>query len=337
VLLSTHSLYPWDGAVRDVDPMQAGAFGNAMDEGTREPAALSAANRGITDELAHARQLDEEHVLAGRKTYMNRSFFALRAIAFLGLWSFIAVRLFRWSIRQDEDKAPRFTVLAKRFAPLAMIGFAVSLALASFDWLMSLEPVWYSTIFGVYVFAGCAVAHAAVAILLAMALQRSGLLQRCISIEHYHDLGKLLFGWLSFWAYIAFSQFFLIWYANLPEEVTFFHRRWTDNDGSWKVVSTSLFLLHFLIPFWLLLSRNAKRSPGLLAFGAAVILALHVVDIYWIVLPNVGPFTPSWLDVTCLLGVGGAYAALVLWSMEKYALVPLGDPRLTRALAFENA
>ena len=228
-------------------------------------------------------------------------------------------------------------VLAKKFAPLATIGFTVALVLAAFDWLMSLEPVWYSTIFGVYVFAGCAVAHAAVAILLAMALQRAGLLQTSISVEHYHDLGKLLFGWLSFWAYITFVQFFLIWYANIPEELTFFHRRWTDNDGSWKVVSTSLFLLHFLLPFWLLLSRNAKRSPTLLAFGAAVVLALHVVDIYWIVLPNIGALAPSWLDVTCFLCVGGVYGALVLWSMENHALVPLGDPRLPRSIAFENA
>src|SRR6266542_3969584 len=202
---------------------------------------------------------------------------------------------------------------------------------------MSLEPLWYSTIFGVYWFAGCAVGHAAVAILLAMALQQAGLVKTSISVEHYHDLGKLLFGWLSFWAYIAFVQFFLIWYANIPDELSFFRLRWTDNLGSWKPLSTSLLILHFLLPFWVLLSRGAKRSPVLLGFGAFVILSLHVVDVYWLVLPNAGPFAPDWLDLSCFLAIGGVYAASVLWSMEKHPLIPLGDPRLARALSFENA
>jgi hypothetical protein len=268
---------------------------------------------------------------------MNRPFFVLRALLFLGLWSFIAVRLFRWSTLQDEDTRVEYTLRAKRFAPIATIAFSVALVLAAFDWLMSLEPLWYSTIFGVYVFAGCAVAHAAVAILLAMLLQQSELVQTSISVDHYHDLGKLLFGWLCFWAYVAFVQFFLIWYANIPEELSFFHLRWTDNLGSWKPLTTSLFVLHFLLPFWVLLSRNAKRSPVLLGIGALLILALHVVDIYWLVLPNIGPFAPDWLDLSCFFGIGGIYAASVLWSMEKHPLIPLGDPRLARSLAFENA
>ena len=337
VLLCTQRLYPWDGAPHETEPMQAGAFANAMDEGSREPAALAAANRGVVAELAHGREAEDARVLSGRRAYMNRPFFILRALGFLALWSFIALRLFRWSTRQDEEKSARGTLLAKRFAPIAMIGFSLALVLAAFDWLMSLAPVWYTTVFGVYVFAGCAVGHAAVAILLAMALQQAGLLQTSITVEHYHDLGKLLFGWVSFWAYIAFVQFFLIWYANLPDEVSFFHQRWTDNLGSWKVLGASLVLLHFLLPFWLLLSRNAKRSRALLASGALVVLALHVADVYWLILPNAGPFAPDWLDFTCFLGVGGIYAATVLRSMERYPLVAIGDPRLARSLAFENA
>jgi len=336
VLLCTHRLYPWDGAPREIEPTQAGAFANAMDEGNLEPAALAAANRSVAPELARARDANDARIVLGRRAYMNRPFFALRAIVFLGLWSFIALRLFRWSTRQDQDARVEYTLRAKRFAPVATIAFSVALTLAAFDWLMSLEPLWYSTIFGVYVFAGCTVGHAAVAILLAMMLQRAGLVQTAISVDHYHDLGKLLFGWLSFWAYIAFVQFFLIWYANIPEELSFFHLRWTDNLGSWKPLSSSLFVLHFLLPFWVLLSRNAKRSPVLLGFGALVVLALHVVDVYWLVLPNVGPFAPDWLDLTCFLGIGGVYAASVLWSMEKHPLIPLGDPRLARSLSFEN-
>jgi hypothetical protein len=337
VLLCTQRLYPWDGAQHESVPMQAGAFGNVMDEGNREPAALAAANRDVVAELAQEREADEARGLARKRPYMNRPFFAARALAFLGLWSFIAWRFFGWSTRQDQDKRVSHSVTARRFAPLAMIGFTLALALAALDWLMSLEPAWYSTIFSVYVFAGCAVAHAAVAILLAMGLQQGGLLRSSISQEHYHDLGKLLFGWLCFWAYIAFVQFFLIWYANVPEELVFFHRRWTDLDGTWRPVSAALFFLHFLAPFCLLLSRVAKRSASALTLGALVVLALHVVDVYWLVLPYAGPLAPDWLDVACFVGVGGIYAAMVLRLMESYALVPLGDPRLERALAFENA
>jgi hypothetical protein len=337
VLVFTHRLYPWDGAARETEPMQAGAFANANDEGFREPAALVAANREITAELAQARSAEDGRVLAGRRVYMNRPFFTLRALTYLGIWSFMAWRLFSWSTRQDEERTARATLLSQRFAPAATIVLAITLVLASVDWLMSLEPLWTSTIFGVYIFAGCAVAHSAVLILFVLLLQRSGHLREAVSTEHYHDMAKLLFGWMCFWAYIAFVQFFLIWYANVPEEVSFFHRRWTDNLGTWQPMSTSLFLLHFLVPFWMLLSRNAKRRPTFIAIGAVLILALHAVDIYWLILPHFGLFAPHWLDLTCLVGVGCIYAAAVLRAIGAHPLVPVGDPRLSRSLSFENA
>jgi hypothetical protein len=160
--------------------------------------------------------------------------------------------------------ACRVHLRAKQFAPLATVAFSVAL-LAAFDWLMSLEPLWYSTIFGVYMFAGCTVGHAAVAILLALALQQAGLVRTSISVEHYPDLGKLLFGWLSFWAYIAFVQCFLIWYANIPDELSFFHLRWTDNLGSWKQEHV-VFVLHFLCCSG---AARATRSAAQLGFGAS--------------------------------------------------------------------
>lgn len=337
VLYDAPRLYPWDGAPSQVEPAQGGAFANAADEGNREPAALATANRGIAEDIARARDEEQAKVLEHRRPFMNLPFFALRMLGYLALWSWIAQRFFRWSSDQDESKKPEITVAAQRFAPGAMVAFGVTLNFAAFDWLMSLEPTWYSTVFGVYVFAGCCVAHSAALILFARLLQQSGFLKTSISVEHYHDLGKLLFGWLSFWAYIAYVQFFLIWYANVPEELTFFHARWTDNLGSWKPVSASLFFLHFLVPFWLLLSRNMKRNLTALVLGAAVVLALHVVDIYWIVLPHTGVFTLHWLDATCLLGVGGVYAAAVLRAMQSRSLVPVGDPRLPRSLTFENS
>jgi len=336
ILVSVPRLYPWAGAQREVEPTQAGAFGNSMDEGEREPLALAASNRGISRDLDIARSTEEAQVLEGRRPFMNRSFFTLRALAYLGIWAMTAWRLLSWSTRQDKDRTLAGTKAAQRLAPKAMAAFAVTLALASFDWLMSLEPLWYSTIFGVYIFAGCAVAGVAFLILLLRLLQGTGYLQEAVTIEHYHDLGKLLFGWLSFWSYIAFVQFFLIWYANVPEEVSFFHRRWTDNLGTWKPVSLALVVLHFAVPFWVLLSRNAKRHPLVLGLAATLIVVLHAMDIYWLVLPHVGPFAPEWIDVACLVGIGGVYGAAVLWALQGRSLVCIGDPRLDRALVSES-
>jgi hypothetical protein len=268
---------------------------------------------------------------------MNLPFFVVRSLLCLGVWSVVARLLFRRSTSQDNDSDLQSSVWARRIAPLATTASALALMVASFDWIMSLEPTWYSTIFGVYVFAGAMAAHAAVLVLALAILQRAGLVKTWVTVEHYHDLGKLLFGWICFWAYIAFSQFFLIWYSNVPEEVAFFHRRWTDEGSSWRPLAGALVYLHFAAPFAMLLSRGGKRSRVFLVASAAIIVVLHAVDVYWLALPCAGECAPSWLDLAAWLGVGGVYAAVVLRAMARHALVPLGDPRLDRALAFENA
>jgi hypothetical protein len=150
-------------------------------------------------------------------------------------------------------------------------------------------------------------------------------------------MGKLLFGWIAFWSYIAFAQFFLTWYSNIPDEVAWFHKRWHDNGGTWKGASLAIVAMHFFVPFWFLMSRNIKRRLPLLAVGAACMVLMHIVDVYWVVMPNFGPLAPSVVDLGCLLGILGIYLAVVLRGMEDYSLVPVGDPRLIRALEFENA
>jgi len=282
-------------------------------------------------------ELAEEKVLEAKKPYLNSGFFSLRAAIYFLVWSFLAWRLFRYSVDQDISKDPKLTVAVQRFAPIATILFALTLTFAGFDWIMSLEPSWFSTIFGVYCFAGSVLAGLTTVTLATMALRRSGLLRKEINTEHYHDLGKLTFGFLVFWAYIGFSQFMLIWYAALPEETTFFHHRW--DHGPWSAVSLLLLFSHFVFPFFLLISRNTKRRLEVLAFGAAWILLMHVVDIYWLVMPNFGQddFAFHWLDITCLVGIAGIYLAVVLYVMRKHRLIPTGDPRLPRAIHFENA
>jgi len=286
---------------------------------------------------AHA--LIHNGVMAKKSAFLNKNFFYLRALIYFAIWAVLAVRLFGYSSLQDTTKDPKLTVRAQSFAPAGTFLFALSLTFAAFDWVMSLEPTWFSTIFGVYYFATGVVSSLAVIIIVTMSLRNSGPLEGAVTPEHYHDLGKLMFGFNVFWAYIGFSQFMLIWYAALPEETTWYHNRW--DFGPWAKISMVVLMVHFVIPFFWLISRNFKRNLGRLQVGAAILLVAHFIDIYWFVMPNFAlgsnEFSFHWLDVACVLAVGGIYFAFVFFRMTKHSLVPVGDPRLERSLHFQNA
>ncbi len=281
----------------------------------------------------------EKEILRKKAPYLNRTFFLVRVGIYFLVWILMATRMFGWSVAQDKSKDPKLTLTAQKFAPPMTFLYALTLTFAAFDWIMSLEPTWFSTIFGVVIFACGVVSSYAVIILTTLALRSSGPLNGAVTIEHYHDLGKLQFGFLVFWAYVGFSQYMLIWYAALPEETTFYHNRW-DFDP-WSNVSMAIILFHFVVPFFWTISRNFKRNVGRLQIGSAILLVMHVVDIYWFVMPNFhlgkAGFTFHWLDAACLLAVGGIYAAFVFNRMTQHSLVPVGDPRLQRALHFQNA
>ncbi len=276
-------------------------------------------------------------LLQHKEIYFHPIFFAGRCIFYFAVWGLLARFFLRRSLRQDESGDPVLTMQMERLSPLALLLFAGTITFASFDWLMSLAPEWFSTIFGVYYFSGAAVGFFAAIILLAMLLQASGRLTASITVEHYHDLGKLLFAFVVFWGYIAFSQYMLIWYANIPEETTWYLAR---QSGSWMWVSVVLLFGHLLIPFFGLLSREAKRRKALLAFWAVWMLAAHWIDLYWLVMPSFEhpqglPLGP--IDAGCLLGIGGLYFAGVLRVAGDRPLVPRADPRLDESLAFENS
>ena len=224
----------------------------------------------------------------------------------------------------------------EKLSAVALILFGLSVTFAAFDWLMSLEPHWFSTIYGLYFFAGAVVAFFAAIILAALALQRGGWLAQSITTEHYHELGKLLFGFIVFWGYMAFSQYMLIWYANIPEETGWYVDRQT---GPWTAVSLVLLFGHLLIPFFGLLSREVKRRRILLGAWAAWMLVIHWVDLYWLIMPTFAPghlpFGPT--DLCCMIAVGGPFLAGLLWSARGRALLPMKDPRLDESLAFENS
>ncbi|HEU4583890.1 MAG TPA: hypothetical protein VFS67_36785 [Polyangiaceae bacterium] len=269
------------------------------------------------------------------------AFFFLRAAIYLLVWLWMSTRLFRHSTHQDESGDPGLTVQLQRMAPLATLSFAFSLNFAAFDWFMSLEPDWYSTLFGVRLFATSALLSFALNILVTLGFSRAGISKGAIHVEHFHDLGKLLFGFLVFWAYISFSEFFLIWYAAIPGETVYFHRRW--DSESWRALSISLVVVKFILPFFLLLSRHAKRNPRLLGLSAAWVVALHLVEMYYWVMPYVQEggialsFAGVVTDLGCVLACVGLYLAVVFRRMLNHPVIPVRDPRLQRALQFVNA
>ena len=250
-------------------------------------------------------------------------------------------RLFGYSTAQDANGDPQWTVKLQRLAPGATFIFALSLTFAAFDWLMSVTPTWYSTMFGVRVFASSVVCGLALNILIGLGLRKSGAVQDEINVEHFHDLGKLMFGFLIFWAYISFSEFFLIWYAAIPEETIYYHYRW--DTPWWRAISVSIVVVKFIIPFFMVMSRNAKRNYGLIGLGAAWIVTLHLVEMYYWVMPfyNRGEVALSvtglMTDLGCIFGCVGIYLAVVFRRMLNYSVIPLRDPRLSRAIDFVNA
>ncbi|MCX7702045.1 MAG: hypothetical protein N2039_14305 [Gemmataceae bacterium] len=268
-----------------------------------------------------------------KKAYLNQPFFIGRTIFFLAAWVWMAWRLRRWSLRHDETGDPSSLRRMRWHSPTGLLILGVTTTFAAFDWLMSLDWHWYSTIFGVVYWAGAIVGSLAVITLFALALRATGL--TAITVEHLHDLGKLLFGFTIFWAYVSFSQYFLIWYANLSEETPWYIQRMT---GSWRALTLFLAVGHFVLPFLWLLPREAKRTPWRLGVAAGWLVFMHFVDLYWQVMPvlhNEG-FSLSWLDLTASVGLTAAVFAWVAHSLQSNRPLPVRDPNLAASMKHHN-
>jgi hypothetical protein len=285
---------------------------------------------------ADPRAVAGDALLQAKQPYLNVAFFVVRWAVYFAVWTLLARYFWIRSTTQDRTGDVRLTLQMERTSAIGMVLFALTTNYAAVDLLMSLDPHWYSTIFGVYFFSGGVVGFFALLSILAVLLQRAGRLAGAVTDEHYHDLGKLVFAFTIFWAYIAFSQYMLIWYANIPEETEWYLRRQT---GQWTGVSLLLLGGHFVLPFVYLLPRSVKRRPKLFGPMAAWVLLMHYVDIYWIVMPQLSPgrVPLHLLDLTCPLGLGGILLAAAAHRLRRRALVPLRDPRLAESLAFENA
>ncbi|MBI5648637.1 MAG: hypothetical protein HY962_17025 [Ignavibacteriae bacterium] len=266
-------------------------------------------------------------IMAGKKAWLNTPFFLARLGAYYLIWLALYYVIVGNSYRQDTTTDLKYTERNWKLSAPGMIVFGVTITFAAFDVIMSLSPHWYSTIYGVYYFAGSLVATLAMLCIIAVALRRAGLLTEWLTPARFHDLGKLLFAFNVFWAYIAFSQYLLIWYANIPEEVVFFKARF---ENGWQYVSYTIVFAHFFVPFIILLSQEAKKNLNVLLTGAVILLLSHFIDVYWLIMPNHSPEAVvfGWQELAPWLGIGGLFLLVVAWQFRRRNAIPVNDPFL---------
>jgi hypothetical protein len=280
----------------------------------------------------HALDPELAAAIAHKRAYLNPGFFMVRTAIYFGVFIVVGGLLRRWSRQNDVE--PRLAVVnrMRRLSGSAPPLMALVITWASFDWTMSLEPEWSSTIFGLYFFAGAFVgAIALIAVVLRVASVRTGL---PVTPDHAQALGRLLFAMTILWAYMAFSQLLVYWIADIPDEVRFYVLRST---GSWMAIAMVLLVGHFAVPFLVLLSRPFKRRWDRLAWAGAWMLVMHYVDLYWLIVPMVDRdgVRPHWLDLAALLFVGGTSVAWVAQVYARSPALPRHVPKLGQGLDYE--
>ena len=283
----------------------------------------------------------DDPILAKKAGYLNVWFFAIRGMAFLGLWTLFAWFFVGRSLGQDEQPGNEGVTrkLRRVSAPFIPI-FALTMTFASFDWLMSLDPHWYSTIYGAYVFSGMVCVSLSVISIGVIWLRAQGRLGKgIVTDEHLYSLGGLLFAFCCFWAYLWFSQYMLIWYGNLAEEVSFFEKRGMGPQwelSGWGGVSFLVILLRFVFPFFLLLSRDAKMNPRRLIVVSILVIFAEFVDLYWLIMPEVYHGRPElgWVEIGPALLMVGLLLMYVSWFVKKHRLVAVGDPLFEKSCHF---
>jgi len=274
-------------------------------------------------------------VLDSKRGYLNWHFFLTRSIFYFFFFISATLLFRRFSIRQDRDGNPAFTLNMRRLAFVALPLFGLSLTFGAYDWLLGLDYHWFSTMWGVYIFAGAAGSSMSLLVLVITALRKAGYLKETVTVEHYHIMGKWMLAFCVFWAYIGFSQYMLIWYANMPEETEYFIRR---NTESWNALSLFLVIGRFFVPFALLLIQGLKRKPHRLCLIAGWIVFMQMVDIYIVILPALhgpGVLVSIW-DFMPLLGMGATLAFVFLWIARRSSTFPNRDPRLLESLHIVN-
>ncbi len=281
----------------------------------------------------------EDHLLQWKQPFLNEHSFGIRLIAYFVIWILGSFWLFRNSVKQDQTGDVALTWRNLRFSALLLVLFGLSVTLAAFDLIMSLEPHWFSTIFGIYFFSGFFQAGLAMFYILAYLGYQSGTFKGVVTADHFHDIGRFIFGFSIFWAYIAFSQYLLIWYGNLPEETFFYIVRM---EGGWQWVSLALLLVRFAAPFLILMPFAMKRSPKVMIPMSILILLGEWLDLYYIAMParrltlsleSIAPMF-NWKELGVLLGFISLFVLLMSLMMERIRMVPVRDPRLEASVHY---
>jgi hypothetical protein len=288
--------------------------------------------------------MDAEHtagdvVYEAKKAYLNLPFFIVRNVIYFAVWMLLASRLVSLSVGQDQDGDRWRTAKARTISAPGLLLFALTTAFAGFDWLMTLDYHFFSTMWGVYFFAIGFLAAICVGTLTFLTLRARGRLAGVFTEEHLHDLGKLIFGFTVFWAYIGFSQYFLIWYANIPEETAWFSAR---RQGEWMWLATLLAVGKFAFPFCAMLPRPARRNAAWVAFISLWLLTVSLIELFWVVRPELvkgetnSTLGLTWVDFVGPLGPILVYFGVYIRRIGTRPLIPLKEPRLDRSLAHKN-
>jgi hypothetical protein len=273
-------------------------------------------------------------VLQAKQPYLNVPFFVVRAAMYFAIWNALAYVLNRWSREQDEG-GPRPVGSERKFRQLSapgLMAYGLTITFASVDWVMSLDPHWFSTIFGVLFMGGQGLAGLAFAIVALAITSRHQPLSEVVEPSHFHDLGKLLFAFVMLWAYFGFSQFLIIWSGNLPEEIPWYIERL---HGGWGAIALLVAMGHFVVPFLFLLSREVKRNRRTVAAVAFALIVMRLIDLVWMISPRPGHhgFPVHWLDVTLPVALGGFWIALFARELTKRRLLPVNDPYFEEVFA----
>jgi hypothetical protein len=280
-------------------------------------------------------ELAKHPVVKFKTPYLNLPFFSARAVIYFAVWLLLVFLLNRWSLAQDRTADNRYTKNMRDLSGPGMVLLIVTITFASVDWYMSLEPEWFSTIFGFIWVAAWSLSALAFVIAVMASLANEEPMKRIVAPLHFHDLGKLLLALVMLWSYFAYSQYLIIWSANLPEEIGYYIER---THGVWGAVIIIIAILHFGTPFLFLLSRNFKRNPRKLVLIALLILGMRAVDLLWMLLPAFKQqLAWIWLDIVALIAFGGVWLGLFSWQLSKRPLIPINDPQFESVMEQAHA
>jgi len=279
---------------------------------------------------ARPEEVANSEILRHKALYLNVPFFVIRAGVYFAVWIGLAFLLNKWSLDQERTTDNTPTRRLQILSGPGLVVYGLTMTFASVDWVMSIEPEWFSTIFGISLIVGQALAGLAFAIPVAVLLADREPLADVVIPAHLNDLGNLLLAFVMLWAYMAFSQFLIIWSGNLPEEIPWYVHRMR---GGWSGIAVLVLLFYFAVPFLLLLSRGTKRRARILSAVAGAILLMRLVDLFWTVAPTFHPegLRLHWLDLMAPIGVGGIWTGVFAWQLKGRSLLPLHDPYLKEA------